>query len=123
MRTAIVVASAWVLLAGVLCLADRLLLKMEARGWIYYRKKRGASTRLGQAALELQAILEPSKQHVVEERSKEARGEHDQGDPPLDEPQADGDGPTVPRGASSLHGRSVGALAPWPRMHRPWRER
>lgn len=80
-RTLIIVASV-AGLAGCLYLADRLLLKVEERGWIYYRKKRGHTDRIGQAALRLQAILEPSKQHVIEERQKTAPEERHDGAPP-----------------------------------------
>ncbi len=52
-------------------LADRVLRKMEDRGWIYYRKKHGTSNRLGDAALNIQSILEPSKRHVIEEKKRE----------------------------------------------------
>lgn len=51
---------------------DRLLLVAEARGWIYYRKKRGTSSRLGSAFLEVQSILEPEKRHVAEIRREKA---------------------------------------------------
>jgi hypothetical protein len=65
-----------------LYLADRLLLKMEERGWIYYRKKHGTTDRVGEAALRLQAILEPSKQYAIEEKEKTAKEEHPNGAPP-----------------------------------------
>lgn len=47
---------------------DRLLLWAEARGWIYYRKKRGTGSRLGSAFLEVQSLLEPDKRHVAQIR-------------------------------------------------------
>jgi hypothetical protein len=74
-----IVAAALVLLA-----LDRALLKMEARGWIDYRTKRGHADRLGAAALRIQARLEPGKQHVIEEKEKDrtAREEHESGAPP-----------------------------------------
>jgi hypothetical protein len=49
---------------------DRILLKAEARGWIYYRKKRGTSSRLGSAFLEVQSVLEPDKRHAAEVRKE-----------------------------------------------------
>lgn len=67
---------------GILYLADRLLLKMEERGWIYYRKKQGHTDRIGEAMLRLQAILEPSKQYVIKEKEEKADGEHAIGEPP-----------------------------------------
>ncbi|MEQ1868566.1 MAG: hypothetical protein ABL961_00890 [Vicinamibacterales bacterium] len=67
--------------AGVYSL-HRLALRMEARGWIYYRKKRGSSGALSSAVLEVQSMFEPSKRYVLEERQKESTEEHESGDPP-----------------------------------------
>lgn len=44
----------------------RLATWMEDRRWIYYRKRRGSSGTLTSAALEIQALLEPQKRHVLE---------------------------------------------------------
>jgi hypothetical protein len=57
--------------AGILIGLDRLLLKMEARGWIYYRKKHGSSGTLGNALLTIQSIFEPEKKYVQEVRQEE----------------------------------------------------
>jgi hypothetical protein len=65
-----------------LFLLDRLLLALERRGWIYYRKRRGSSGALGNSMLEVQKILEPSKRHVVEERLRDADGPQESGDQP-----------------------------------------
>jgi hypothetical protein len=54
---------------------DRLGLWLEARGWIYYRTKRG-SVSLGMAVLETQALLDPGKRHMLEA----PRTEPDEGD-------------------------------------------
>jgi len=54
---------------------------MEAKGWIYYQKKRGSSGALSSAALELQSMLEPSKRYVLEERRREDIEEPASGDP------------------------------------------
>jgi hypothetical protein len=63
----------------------RLALWAESRGWIYYMKSGGGSTRAGNALLEIQQILEPSKTHVVEMK-KVKKAEHDHsGDPPSTE--------------------------------------
>lgn len=71
--------SPWLVLAvpGAV-LVDRLLLAAEARGWIYWRRRQASSTALGSAALTVQAILEPEKAHVVEERRDQ--GEEEPGD-------------------------------------------
>ncbi len=74
---------AWVLAAGAAVYGlHRLALWMEARGWIYYRKKRGSSGSLGAACLEMQTLLEPSKRHVLEISRKEDSEQSDSGDPP-----------------------------------------
>jgi hypothetical protein len=60
----------------------RLALWAEERGWIYYRKKRGGSGTLGNALLELQTFLEPSKRHILDERVKKDPEVQDSGDKP-----------------------------------------
>lgn len=60
----------------------RVALRMEARGWIYYQKKRGSSGTLSSAALETQSMFEPSKRYVLEERRREDAEERESGDPP-----------------------------------------
>ncbi len=63
---------------------DRLLLVMESRGWIYYRRKKPGSSALGRACLEVQQLLEPSKKYVI--KIKEERKEQQQaGDLPPDQ--------------------------------------
>lgn len=75
--------SAWVVLVVVgTYLLHRVALRMEAKGWIYYQKKRGSSGALSSAALELQSMLEPSKRYVLEERRREDIEEPASGDPP-----------------------------------------
>jgi len=57
----------WIAGAGIVFfLLDRILLKMESRGWIYYRRKKPTRSSLGNAFLEIQSILEPSKKVLVE---------------------------------------------------------
>ncbi|MDI6697424.1 MAG: hypothetical protein QME85_00610 [Candidatus Saccharicenans sp.] len=69
---------------------DRLLLAMESRGWIYYRRKKPGSSALGRACLEVQRLLEPSKKYVIQ--IKEERKEQQQaGDlPPVEDNQEGG---------------------------------
>ncbi|MFN8007060.1 MAG: hypothetical protein U0V70_08595 [Terriglobia bacterium] len=71
-------------LAGVLLLValDQLGLWLERKGWLYYRHSKPSSSQLGNALLELQSILEPSKQHVMEVRLEERDQKPDSGDPP-----------------------------------------
>jgi len=54
----------------------------EGRGWIYYRKKHGSASALGNAFLELQSMIEPSKRHVIEEMRKDEADSEESGDPP-----------------------------------------
>jgi hypothetical protein len=59
----------WVLtLGGLGLVVDRILLAAEARGWIYYRKNKPSVTSVGTALFQLQAIVQPEKQHVVEQQ-------------------------------------------------------
>lgn len=67
-------------LAGVVVL-HRVLLWAERRGFVHYRR-RGSSGALGNAMLELQAILEPAKRHVIEERLRDPAEDAEAGDPP-----------------------------------------
>lgn len=78
MKVLLVVAA--VLLGGYVL--HRLALGAEARGWIYYRKRRGSSGTLGNAFLEIQSMVEPSKRIVVEERRREVKVEDDEAGPP-----------------------------------------
>jgi hypothetical protein len=56
----------------------------ESRGWIRYRRGggRGSSAALGNALLEVQTLIEPSKRHVLEEQCKERSESEESGDPP-----------------------------------------
>jgi len=81
----------WVAAAAIaLLVLDRLLLSMERRGWIYYRKKKPSGTSLGNAFLEIQSILEPSKKMIVAVKKEEKKEQAESGDPP----QAGDDGET-----------------------------
>ncbi|MBI5084379.1 MAG: hypothetical protein HZB13_07265 [Acidobacteria bacterium] len=73
----------WLLLAAAgLYALHRLALWMEGRGWIYWTKSSGHSTRAGNALLEIQEMLEPSKRHVIEMK-RDAKAERDDaGDKP-----------------------------------------
>ena len=77
----------WEVVVGVGALAvvvDRAMLAAEARGWVRWRRSPPGRTAVGGAMLELHSILEPEKEHVVEERARE-RGAIDQADD--DEPE------------------------------------
>jgi hypothetical protein len=66
----------------VLFLLDRFLLWCESRGWIYWRRRKASPGTAGTAFLEVQAMLEPGKAHVVEERTRVQDEREDEGDPP-----------------------------------------
>ena len=68
--------------AFALFLLDKALLKMESRGWIYYRKKAPTRSSLGNAFLEVQSLLEPSKKAMVEVMKEEKKDQAESGDPP-----------------------------------------
>jgi hypothetical protein len=75
----------WLLpLAAALLLADRGLLAAERHGLVYWRHHSASTSALGTALLGLQAILEPDKHHVVEERVRGDADEDADGDPPRD---------------------------------------
>lgn len=75
----------WILgLVVGLFLLDRLLLFVESRGWIYYRRTkagRGAST---YHLLQWTSVLDPTQQQVIELRIQEEKNEDEAGDPPAD---------------------------------------
>jgi len=82
MRVLLILA---LVVAGVYGL-HRLALWAERRGWIYYRERRGSSGALGNALLEVHALLEPAQRHVVEERRQDMEEDDDSGEPPGEPP-------------------------------------
>ena len=73
-------------LASALFLGDRLLLWMERKGWIDYRRTypgRLNAGQVGPAFLAIQGLLEPDKRHAAEEQTA-LRTERDEkgGKPP-----------------------------------------
>jgi hypothetical protein len=76
-RTTLIVAGVVAALVAV----DRLLLAAEARGWIYWRRRKASpGTRAG-AMLELHALLEPDRKHAAEIVRHESHVEDDEGGP------------------------------------------
>ena len=61
---------------------DRLMLKAEERGWIYWRKKKGSHGMAASATLEVQQLIEPSKKYVLEVQQDQAPESDEEGDPP-----------------------------------------
>lgn len=66
-------------------LFDRAMLLAEGRGWVYWRRNKASRAAWGSAMLELQSILEPDTEYVLEERARQ-RGDIQQAgdDDPLD---------------------------------------
>jgi hypothetical protein len=69
-------------LFGALYCLHRIAVWAERRGWVYYLNKHGSSSALGNAFLEVQAIIEPSAKYVLEERTKDDLDTGESGDPP-----------------------------------------
>jgi hypothetical protein len=66
---------------------DRLMTVAERRGWVYWRRSAPPSGSAGIAMLSVQAIFEPDKQHVVDERLRQAAEiEEAEDDEPLPPP-------------------------------------
>ena len=69
-----------VAVAGLLAL-DRLLLWMEIRGWIYWRKtKRKGSGSIAAGLIAMNAIYDPSAHHLSEARQEQEIEDEDDGD-------------------------------------------
>lgn len=78
----------WIVVAGLVAVGlafDRAMLLAEARGWVYWRRNKASRAAWGSAMVELQALLEPDKEYVLEERARQ-RGDIQQAgdDDPLD---------------------------------------
>ena len=72
-------------LAVVVFLVDRLLLWMEWKGWIDYRRTypgRFNSGQVGPAFLAIQGLLEPEKRHAAEEQTAVRIERDEDGAPP-----------------------------------------
>jgi hypothetical protein len=66
--------------------ADRLLLRAEARGWIYYRHRKPSRTAVGNAMMTILQVYEPQQEHTVEESRRYDADEAGDDDPPDTEP-------------------------------------
>ena len=72
-------------IAVVAFLVDRLLLWMEWRGWIDYRRTypgRFSAGQVGPAFLAIQGLLEPEKRHAAEEQTSVRTERDEDGAPP-----------------------------------------
>ncbi len=73
-------------IAGIVALLyglHRLALWMEAKGWIYYARKKASPNALGNAFLELQQIVNPKTKHVLEVRRSQQVEQECRGEPPV----------------------------------------
>jgi hypothetical protein len=80
----------WILIVVVgipvaLFLGDRILLKLEELGWIFYRRNKPNFQNAGSVFLELQAMFNPKARYVIERKAKEEHEEDadEDGDPPV----------------------------------------
>ncbi len=62
-------------------LLDLLLLWMEDRGWIFYRRSRPDPKNVGPAFLEIEALLQPDRKHVLEQKLDQHEERDDEGGP------------------------------------------
>lgn len=76
-------AAAWILgIIGIIFMLDRLATWMESQGWIYWRKSKGVTTRMGNAFLGIHEMFDPGKKYVIEAKHEVKRKKTDAGDPP-----------------------------------------
>ncbi len=61
---------------------DRLMLWMESRNWIYYRRSKAGPRGALYHTLEMHSIFDPGIKHVQEIQVKEEEEEDESGDPP-----------------------------------------
>jgi hypothetical protein len=68
-----------------LSLVDRILLKLEEGGWIFYRRNKPNFQNAGSAFMELQAMCDPRARYVIERKEHEENEEDEaeDGDPPV----------------------------------------
>jgi hypothetical protein len=78
MRAALVAAAVAAALYGL----HRLGAWAEDRGYVNYRRRAGSSGSLGNAMLEVQALLEPTTRHILEERVRDDREQEPDAAPP-----------------------------------------
>ena len=80
----------WALAILVLAvLADRVLLFLESKGWIYYRRTKGRGGGALYHTLEMHSVFDPGIQEVIEVKYKDEQSQDESGDPPVPEPHGD----------------------------------
>lgn len=73
---------------GGLLAIDQLLLRLESKGYLYYRKKSASGPSQGSVLVNLAAVFEPSKRYVIEAKRQEHHHVHENDDPPAPEGKA-----------------------------------
>jgi hypothetical protein len=77
--------SGWLWLVAILlalCALHFVARWMESRGWIYWTRSSGHSDRAGNALLEIQQMIEPSKRHVLQVKPDKRAERDDSGEGP-----------------------------------------
>ena len=59
-----------------LFILDRIGLWLEKKGWLYYRHNKPTGGGLGNALADLSRFLNPSTQHIVEEKQSGVQRKH-----------------------------------------------
>jgi hypothetical protein len=62
---------------------DRILLAMESKGWIYWRRAKGRQGGGAMAGLAMQELLQPEAREAREWRLEEKTEQYESGDPPV----------------------------------------
>ena len=77
----------WILWGAIVIIGgfvlDRLLLRLEEKGMIFYRRTRGVRGGAMYHAQELDSIFNPGMQHVQEAHVKQEQEQEESGDPPV----------------------------------------
>ncbi len=74
------------LLVAALFVFDRLLLALEAKGYVYYRKKKASLRSTGSVLMELHGVIEPRAKNVIEAKQQVVHHHDESGPPKPDEP-------------------------------------
>ncbi len=89
--------SAWaaVILVAIL-LVDRVLLRLESRGWINYRRSKLRGSAATYHFLDVSSVFEHSMRQAIEMKLEEKKSEDKHGDPPAPQDSDDASEPDEP---------------------------
>jgi len=80
----------WALaVVAAVALVDRLLLWLESKGWLYYRRTRGRGGGAIYHMMETHSVFDPGIQEVIEVKYGDEQSQDESGDPPGPEPPND----------------------------------